>query len=87
MAALRCSCEQGTDIWGEVWWVDDRHRWIFFDNGKTSDTYADELRAALGAEKHSNARSLGWQALRMAVLCGGFQSIAPVRWAGHTADG
>jgi hypothetical protein len=38
MAALRCACEQGTDIWGEVWWVGDRHRWLFFDDGKMSET-------------------------------------------------
>jgi hypothetical protein len=34
MAALRCLCEQGT----EVWWVGGGHRWVFFDDGKMSES-------------------------------------------------
>ena len=26
MAALRCTCEQGTNLWGEFWWIDGEHR-------------------------------------------------------------
>jgi hypothetical protein len=44
MAALQCSCEQGMPIWGESWWVGGgQHRWVFYDNDKTSDTYAQKV--------------------------------------------
>jgi hypothetical protein len=44
MAALRCSCEQGMPIWGEFWWVGgEGHRWMFFDNDKSSETYAGRI--------------------------------------------
>jgi len=43
MAALRCACEQGTDIWGELWWAGGAHRWVFFDDGKMSETYAEQI--------------------------------------------
>jgi hypothetical protein len=43
MAALRCTCEQGTNLWGEFWWIEGEHRWVFFDDEKTSQTYADQL--------------------------------------------
>ena len=49
MAALRCSCEQGMPIWGEVWWVGGGdHRWVFFDNDKTSETYAQQITRCRG---------------------------------------
>jgi hypothetical protein len=51
MAALRCACEQGTDIWGEVWWVGDRHRWLFFDDGKMSETYGEQITHCPGCAK------------------------------------
>ena len=43
MVALRCTCEQGTNLWGEFWWIEGEHRWVFFDDEKTSETYADQL--------------------------------------------
>ena len=43
MAALRCTCEQGTNLWGEFWWIEGEHRWVFFDDEKTSETYAEQL--------------------------------------------
>jgi hypothetical protein len=43
MVALRCTCEQGTNLWGEFWWIEGEHRWVFFDDEKTSETYAEEL--------------------------------------------
>jgi len=51
MAALRCSCEQGTNIWGEVWWVGGTHRWVFFDVGKLSATYAEQITRCPGCKK------------------------------------
>jgi hypothetical protein len=47
MAALRCSCEQGT----EVWWVGGGHRWVFFDDGKMSETYAEQITRCPGCGK------------------------------------
>ena len=43
MVALRCTCEQGTNLWGEFWWIEGEHRWMFFDAEKTSETYGEEL--------------------------------------------
>lgn len=44
MVALRCSCAQGMPIWGEFWWVGGgEHRWMFFDNDKSSETYAQQI--------------------------------------------
>ncbi len=49
MAALRCSCAQGMPIWGEVWWVGGReHRWVFFDDDKTSQTYTERITRCRG---------------------------------------
>ncbi len=43
MVMLRCPCEQGSDVWGELWWTEDGHRWVFFDDDKRSETYAEEV--------------------------------------------
>jgi hypothetical protein len=32
VAALYCSCEQKRQIWGEFWWVEGKHDWMFFDD-------------------------------------------------------
>ena len=32
-----------SQIWGEVWWVGEKHRWVFFDDRETSDTYTEQL--------------------------------------------
>jgi hypothetical protein len=58
MAALRCSCEQGTDIWGEVWWVGGSHRWVFFDDGKMSETYAEQITHCPGCGKTLERKEL-----------------------------
>jgi hypothetical protein len=63
MAALRCSCEQGTPIWGEFWWVGGEHRWLFFDNDKSSETYAEQVTRCRGCGK-----TLERTELRTAVL-------------------
>jgi hypothetical protein len=51
MAALHCPCQQGIDIWGEVWWVGGEHRWVFFDDEKTSATYAEQITRCPGCGK------------------------------------
>ena len=49
MVALRCSCEQGMPIWGEFWWVGGGgHRSMFFDNDKSSETHAQQIKRCRG---------------------------------------
>ena len=49
MVALRCSCEQGMPIWGEFWWAGGgEHRWMIFDNDKSSETYAQQIARCRG---------------------------------------
>jgi hypothetical protein len=43
MAVLYCSCAQKHKIWGEFWWVGDKHQWVFYDDLKTSETYAEKI--------------------------------------------
>ena len=43
MVALQCPCQQGPEVWGELWWTGGEHRWVFFDDEKTSETYAEEI--------------------------------------------
>ena len=43
MVALRCPCHQGQEVWGEFWWTEGEHRWVFFDDDKGSETYAEQL--------------------------------------------
>jgi hypothetical protein len=67
MAALVCSCEQGTPIWGEAWWVGGgQYRWVFFDDEKTSETYAEQVTHCRGCGKPLERKEM-----RAAVLSGG----------------
>jgi hypothetical protein len=43
MAALYCSCPQKYRICGELWWVGDKHEWVFYDGLATSETYAANI--------------------------------------------
>ena len=43
MAALYCSCEQKHQVWGEFWWFEGMHDWMFFDDRETSETYTERL--------------------------------------------
>jgi hypothetical protein len=58
MAALHCPCQQGIDIWGEVWWVGGQHRWVFFDDEKTSETYAKQITRCPGCGKTLERKQL-----------------------------
>lgn len=51
MAALRCSCRRGTHVWGEFWWVDRKHQWMFFDDEKTSEAYGERITRCSGCGK------------------------------------
>jgi hypothetical protein len=28
---------------GEFWWMESKHRWVFFDDLETSETYAEQV--------------------------------------------
>jgi len=43
MAGLVCPCARGGDLWGEFWWVDGEHKWVFFDDDNTSETYTEQI--------------------------------------------
>jgi hypothetical protein len=52
MAELYCPCGQTHRLWGEFWWVEGKHQWVFFDDLQTSETYGEQVehcvRRALG---------------------------------------
>ena len=58
MALLRCPCQKGTDIWGEFWWVSGGHQWVFFDDGNTSETYAEQITRCPGCGKQLERKNL-----------------------------
>ena len=58
MAALRCPCQQGAKIWGEYWWIGGEHRWVFFDDEKTSETYAEPITLCPGCAKTLERKEL-----------------------------
>ena len=43
VVALRCPCEQEHEIWGEFWWAEGKHTWVFLDGQGRSKTYAQRL--------------------------------------------
>lgn len=43
MVALYDPCEQRHTFWGELWWIEGEHRWVFFDDEKTSDTHTENV--------------------------------------------
>ena len=40
---LCCPCGQAHRLWGEFWWVEGKHRWVFFDDLRTSETYGEQV--------------------------------------------
>lgn len=74
MAPLRCPCPQGTNIWGEIWWVGREHRWMFYDDEKTSESYTEQITRCPGCGK-----TLERKELRVAVTSRGWDSIASVQ--------
>ena len=30
-------------MWGEFWWLEGKHQWVFFDDLETSETYAEQV--------------------------------------------
>jgi hypothetical protein len=43
VAALYCSCEQKPQSWGEFWWTGEEHKWAYFDDRETSETYTERI--------------------------------------------
>jgi hypothetical protein len=43
MVVLYCPCPERHRLWGELWWVGEGYRWVFFDDLETSDTYAEQV--------------------------------------------
>ena len=37
------SVSWATQALGELWWVGEKHRWVFFDDVDTSETYAEQV--------------------------------------------
>jgi hypothetical protein len=40
---LRCPCQRGAEVWGELWWTERKPRWVFFDDDRSSKTYAEQI--------------------------------------------
>ena len=43
MVVLYCPCPERHRLWGELWWVGEEHRWIFFDDLQNSETYTEQV--------------------------------------------
>jgi hypothetical protein len=43
MVMLLCPCSQECRLWAEFWWVGRGHQWMFFDDERTSETYAEQV--------------------------------------------
>jgi hypothetical protein len=43
MAELYCPCPERHKLWGEFWWTEGKHQWVFFDDLETSETYAEQV--------------------------------------------
>jgi hypothetical protein len=44
VAELYCPCPRRHKLWGEFWWTEGKHRWVFFDDVDTSETYAEQVQ-------------------------------------------
>jgi len=43
MVVLYCPCPERHRLWGELWWAEENHRWVFFDDLQKSETYAEQV--------------------------------------------
>ena len=41
---------------GELWWTGGEHRWVFFDDDRSSETYAEQVEHAPRAASSSSKR-------------------------------
>jgi hypothetical protein len=58
MAVLHCPCPQKYRIWGELWWVGDKHEWVFYDDLETSETYAENITQCPACGKRLERKDL-----------------------------
>ena len=58
MAALYCSCEQKHQVWGEFWWVEGTHGWMFFDDQERSETYTERLTHCPACDQRLERKNL-----------------------------
>jgi hypothetical protein len=59
VATLYCPCGQGHKLWGEIWWAEGNYQWVFFDDLRTSETYAEQVehcKACGGLLERKNLR-------------------------------
>jgi hypothetical protein len=66
MAELYCQCPERHKLWRELWWVGGKHRWVFFDDLETSETYAEQVEYC-----PAWGRRLERRILKMAVIRAG----------------
>jgi hypothetical protein len=43
MVVLYCPCPERHRLWGELWWAEKEHRWVFFDDLQNSETYTEQV--------------------------------------------
>ena len=41
MVTPRCPCEEGKELWGEMWWAGRQSRWVFFDGRKNGVIWSE----------------------------------------------
>ena len=58
MATLYCSCEQQNPFWGEFWWIEGKHEWVFFDDQEGSETYTKRLTHCPACGQYLERRNL-----------------------------
>ena len=58
MAELYCPCPEWHKLCGELWWVDEKHRWVFFDDLQGSETYAEQVDHCPACGRHLERKSL-----------------------------
>ena len=60
MATLFCEC--GHKLWSEFWWNGTKHLWVFLDDERTSETYAQPVTGCPqcgGQVTHDRRRASG----------------------------
>jgi len=62
MADLYCPCPERHKIWGELWWVGAGHQWMFFDDLKSSETYAEQVEHCPACCRRLERKSLSMAA-------------------------
>jgi hypothetical protein len=58
MVALRCTCQQGPELWGEFWWSEGEHRWVLFDDERTRETYTEYITHCPGCGRPLERKAL-----------------------------